>query len=226
MTDGTLAGNQVRQELWSASKDVYEAILAHPFVGELASGELSRERFAHYLVQDTHYLRRYGRALAILAGRAPDHDASVMFADHAANAVAAEHSLHAESMTALRLRPDRLPDPAPTTVAYTSYVLATAQGGSFGAGVAAVLPCYWFYRQLAEELSGRDCPDALYRDWIATYAGDAFGSSVESVLELVDRIGKGVAPSERLQMREHFVTAARYEWMFWDAAYRLEGWPV
>jgi thiaminase/transcriptional activator TenA len=27
-------------------------------------------------------------------------------------------------------------------------------------------------------------------------------------------------------IRRHFVTTSRYEWMFWDAAYRLESWPV
>jgi thiaminase (transcriptional activator TenA) len=26
--------------------------------------------------------------------------------------------------------------------------------------------------------------------------------------------------------RQHFAMAARYEWMFWDAAYRRETWPV
>ena len=28
------------------------------------------------------------------------------------------------------------------------------------------------------------------------------------------------------QMRGHFVTTSRYEWMFWDMGLRREGWPV
>jgi thiaminase/transcriptional activator TenA len=27
-------------------------------------------------------------------------------------------------------------------------------------------------------------------------------------------------------MAEHYAMASRYEWMFWDAAYRMEGWPL
>jgi len=27
-------------------------------------------------------------------------------------------------------------------------------------------------------------------------------------------------------MRTHFTTTSRYEWMFWDAAWRQEQWPV
>jgi thiaminase/transcriptional activator TenA len=25
---------------------------------------------------------------------------------------------------------------------------------------------------------------------------------------------------------EHFVTTSRYEWMFWDAGFRQETWPI
>ena len=27
-------------------------------------------------------------------------------------------------------------------------------------------------------------------------------------------------------MRQRFMAACRMEWMFWDASYRLEGWPL
>ena len=27
-------------------------------------------------------------------------------------------------------------------------------------------------------------------------------------------------------MRESYLEAVRYEWMFWDSAYRMEDWPV
>ena len=45
-------------------------------------------------------------------------------------------------------------------------------------------------------------------------------------LELTDRIGLSLAPEAEAAARQHFRTAARYEWMFWDAAYRQETWPV
>jgi hypothetical protein len=28
------------------------------------------------------------------------------------------------------------------------------------------------------------------------------------------------------RVKEAFMTTSRYEWMFWDAAWKLEGWPV
>jgi thiaminase/transcriptional activator TenA len=38
--------------------------------------------------------------------------------------------------------------------------------------------------------------------------------------------GLSAAAAERELMREGYLKAVRYEWMFWDSAYRLEEWPV
>jgi thiaminase/transcriptional activator TenA len=58
------------------------------------------------------------------------------------------------------------------------------------------------------------------------YGSDDFQAVVDSVLALTDRIGEGMSEGERDLMRRHFHTTSRYEWMFWDAGYRREAWPV
>ena len=58
------------------------------------------------------------------------------------------------------------------------------------------------------------------------YAGAEFQTVVDAVLVVVDRIGAAASPPELAVMRRRFHTAARYEWMFWDAAYRMENWPL
>jgi len=89
-----------------------------------------------------------------------------------------------------------------------------------------VLPCYWIYAEVGAALLERSSPDPLYARWIATYGGEAFGKIVADVLALVDRVGETIGPAEEVAMREHVVTTSRYEWMFWDAAWRREAWPV
>jgi thiaminase/transcriptional activator TenA len=42
---------------------------------------------------------------------------------------------------------------APTNVAYTSYLLAVAYAGSFPEALAALLPCYWIYWEVASSYS-------------------------------------------------------------------------
>ena len=73
--------------------------------------------------------------------------------------------------------------------------------------------------------SRSDAPTNDYLQ-IGSYGGDEFAATVAEVLELTDRVGGGLSPRERDTAAEHFVTTSRYEWMFWDASYRLESWPV
>ena len=72
--------------LWADVEDIYAKVLAHPFVTGLTDGTLPHEAFRHYIVQDSHYLRGYARALALCAAKAPLADETVMFARHTARA--------------------------------------------------------------------------------------------------------------------------------------------
>jgi thiaminase/transcriptional activator TenA len=215
-------------ELWSGITDIYDAILAHPFIGGLTDGTLRPEAFAFYVVQDALYLRRYATALAAVASRAPGPDPAAMFARHSANAVATERELHSSLLAELEISPDTIDaaEPAPVNLAYTSYMLAAIRGGSYAEGVGAVLPCYWIYAEVGKELIRRGSPDPRYQRWIATYGGDEFAAVVGDVLAEADAIGALLSPSERSVVRRHFRVASRYEWMFWDMAYREESWPV
>ncbi len=215
-------------ELWDDITDIYDAILAHPFLAGLADGSLPQPAFSFYVVQDALYLRSYAKALAIIAGRAPDTAATEMFGRHAADVIAVEATLHGALLAGLGIDPAvaAAAQPAPTTLAYTSYLLATVSGGSYAEGVGAVLPCYWIYWEVGKELLRRGSPDPRYQRWIDMYGGEEFGEVVQSVLEVTDRLGPELAPAERARVHRHFRTTSRYEWMFWDMGYREESWPV
>lgn len=214
--------------LWEEIEPTFAAILAHPFVTGLTDGTLDADVFAHYVAQDVHYLRDYARALAIVGARASTLADTAMFARHAAEVYDVELSLHGTLLPALGIDAgavDRTP-PTPTTRAYTSYLLATVYGGSFADGLAAVLPCYWIYARVGAALLERGSPDPRFQTWIDSYGGDDFAATVAKVLDLTDRIGATLNPADETVARAHFVTTARYEWMFFDAAYRRETWPV
>jgi len=139
-------------ELWDGITDVYGAILAHPFITGLTDGTLPAEAFAFFVVQDGLYLREYSRALAAVASRAPHPAATRMFARHAADAVAVERELHARLLPELGISAAEAAaaEPAPTNLAYTSYLLATIRGGTYAEGIGAVLPCYWIYWEVGK----------------------------------------------------------------------------
>ncbi len=214
--------------LWGSITDIYDAILAHPFITGLADGTLPAESFAFFVVQDALYLKQYARALAAVASRAPEPGAMRMFARHAADAVTVEQELHSTLLPALGIRAAdaAAAQAAPTNLAYTSYLLATIRGGTYAEGIGAVLPCYWIYREVGAELLRAGSPDPRYQRWIDTYGGDEFGEVVREVIAEADRVGASLSEAERALAGRHFRTTSRYEWMFWDMGYRKESWPV
>ncbi|HET9648465.1 MAG TPA: thiaminase II [Microlunatus sp.] len=214
--------------LWNAARPIYDAILDHPFIAGLADGTLPKASFAYFVVQDSHYLRNYSRALALTAARAHDEDDVAMFAGHAANAIAVERELHAGLLGDLDLTSTDV-DAAgsgPVTTAYMSYLTAICATGSYAEAVATVLPCYWIYREVGHVLAANSSPDPLYARWIGTYGSPEFDAIVTEVLAAADRLGRDLGPAEQQRCLRHFRTTARYEWMFWDAAYQRVDWPL
>jgi len=215
-------------ELWRAIGPVYNEILSHPFLVGLTDGTLPPERFRHYAIQDALYLRDFVRALSIAAARSPDEMALLMFAEHAVGAITVERSLHEGFFTEFGLTRDdveRTPM-APTTLAYTSYLLRIATTDDYAQLLGALLPCSWIYHEVGKVLLSSDSPNPLYHRWIDTYGGDEFGEMVEAVLALVDRVSADLTPSQRAETLVCFMTASRYEWMFWHMGWTLERWPI
>jgi thiaminase/transcriptional activator TenA len=213
--------------LWSSIEGIFAEILAHPFIAGLTDGSLPEDAFRFYVVQDALYLTRYARALSLCAAKAPRDEAIRMFNEHAAGAIAVERSLHESFFAEFGISPgDVAATPlAPANLAYTSYLLAVAYGGSFAEALGAVLPCYWIYWEVGKALLAKGSPNRLYQRWIDTYGGDEFAAIVQAVLDLTDALAPELGPADQRAMAEHFVMTSRYEWLFWDMGYRQERWP-
>ncbi|WP_448576947.1 thiaminase II [Thermomicrobium sp.] len=216
------------QELWRSIDSIYQAILVHPFLVGLTEGTLPEEAFRFYVVQDALYLQDYARCLALAAAKAPRDTWCELFADHAKVALVVERALHESFFAAWGLTPDEIARTpyAPTNLAYTSYLLRVAYERPFEEVIGALLPCYWIYWEVGKHLERSGSPNPLYQKWIDTYASEEYAAVVQAVLDVADQVVTDLPESRRQPIRTHFVTTARYEWMFWDAAWRLEGWPV
>ncbi|MBI2369728.1 MAG: thiaminase II [Deltaproteobacteria bacterium] len=217
-----------RDRLREPATTIWEATFAHPFLRELGAGTLSRERFVYFFRQDYLYLVDFARALCLGGMKADTMETLEMFARHAATAIQVEQQLHAGFAKRLGLSEEELraTPPGPVTKAYTTHLVATAQTGTLAEIVACVLPCYWIYWEVGKRLQQCTPQDPLYVDWIATYGGEEYGAVVEEQLKTVDRLGPSATPSEQTRMQQHFLLSSRYEYLFWEQAYRLEAWPI
>jgi thiaminase/transcriptional activator TenA len=214
--------------LWAVAEPIFDQILAHPFLRGLTDGTLPEDRFRFYVKQDALYLRQYARCLAMASVKAPNAHWCEMFAAHAQSALNVERSLHEAYFASWGLAPEEVAatTPTPTTLAYTSYLLRVAGTAPFEEILGALLPCYWIYWEVGKRLVALGSPHPVYQRWIDAYASEQFAAAVQRVLDAADRSTADLPPSRLALTQEHYLTASRYEWMFWDAAYRLESWPV
>ncbi len=214
--------------LWAEIEGIFQAILDHPFICGLISGTLERDVFYHFLCQDHCYVSETPRAISLLGSKAPTARAGAMLAKHAAESQNAELALHRDLAAAIGAEPAGLTQAqaSPTTRAYLSFVLSTVFRTEFAVGLAAVLPCYWLYAEVGRHLGALGSPDPVYQDWISAYGNPIYHGDVIAVLNLADEVGSDLSGVSERSARAHFAMAARYEWMFWDAAWRREEWPV
>lgn len=214
--------------LRAAADDVWEAQHEHPFVRGVGAGTLPIDRFEHYVRQDYLFLVEYARMLALGAARAPDLATMRRFADLAQAILGEEMELHRALARELEIGEAQLEAelPAPTTQAYTDFLVRTAALGDLGELAAALLPCMWGYAEIGQRLAAAEPPsDERYARWIATYASAEFAELAEWCRGLVDRLGDAAGEEGRARMKRAFLTCSRYELAFWEMGWTLERWP-
>jgi len=216
-------------ELRPTAEPIWEAIVEQPMVSGLGDGTLDEAPFRYWVRQDYVYLIEYSRLFALGAAKAPDLERMGTFAGLLESTITTEMDLHRTYAAEFGIDESELEatEPSPTTRAYTDFLVRTAALGTFGDLVAALLPCMWGFNETGTRLAAAGKPDHEgYAEWIDTYAGAEFTELTEWCLDLMDDVAVGSTEADRQRYRELFLTSARYEYLFWDAAWRQEEWPV
>ena len=208
-------------QMWANISPIYEKTIQHPFLEGLTGGDLPESKFQYYLSQDAQYLGVFNRALSILASKAPNREWSTILNRHAVETLEVELQLHESLLDSDK----RAPQMAPTNVAYTNHLLASVSQKSFAEGLASMLPCYWIYWEVGKELKKRGSKNPDYQRWIDQYAGEDYGATVNQVLAMMNTEAARISPALRQEALRLFELSARYEYMFWDMAWREEIWP-
>jgi thiaminase/transcriptional activator TenA len=169
--------------LWAANADLADAALGHRFVRGLADGSLPREAFAGYVAQDAFFLECFARGYALGVARSRDRKTLDAFAD-LLDGVRQELHLHAGY--ARRWGVDlACVEPAPATLTYTDFLLATASLGGIGQICAAMTPCMRLYAHLGQRLAARGVTGP-YEEWVTTYADPGFEALALRLEALLD----------------------------------------
>lgn len=215
-TEATPTADTVRTAWWDDIADVRDGINNGRFVRQLGDGTLPETAFRFYLQQDALYLRDYARVLSHASSLAPTADEQAFWAGGARDAIVVERQLHERWLGTVDVDGTAL---SPRTTAYLDHLLATVARGDYAVLTAAVLPCYWLYADLGKRLRVRSHPQHPYRDWLATYADDAFTAAAEQALSIATRTAADASSAVRAAMLAAFRTAAAHERAFFAAPF-------
>jgi len=207
--------DSLAESLWSQNKALAQTALQHPFIEGIASGQLPRATFAHYVGQDAAFLDAFCRAYALALAKSPDREGLTVFRE-LLDAAADELDLHRGY--AERWKVELHPTADPATTAYTDFIMAVAEQEPVGHIAAAMTPCMRLYAYLGQQLAVHIKPDNPFREWVMAYSNAPFEALARRLEGLLDRYG-----GEHDRLTVLYRRAMELELAFFDSASRRPG---
>ena len=211
------------RQAWLTIEPIFEAVTRHPFLLGLTDGSLARSKFLFYLNQDALYLDDFGKVLAGLALKSHKRDHVDSFLEFSSDTIKVERALHQAFLGQI----DHEAKPCPTCQLYTSFMHRQLALEPLEVAVATVLPCFWIYQEVGEYiLALKPAPGNPYQSWIDTYGGEEYGQAVKRAVAIADELAAEASAETQRRMTRAFAACSQMEWMFWDAGWREESWPI
>ncbi|MGB7391124.1 thiaminase II [Marinomonas sp.] len=211
------------QDLIDACQTEWQAYTKHDFVTQLASGNLPKDSFLHYLKQDFLFLKQYARAYALAVYKASSLTDMRQALPTLNALLSSEISHHVNFCQDWGLTENQMEQEREDfgTLAYTRYVLDAGMSGNLVDLYAALAPCSIGYAVIGEQISldaNTQWENNPYRSWIELYAGDDYQGHAKQGALYFNTLLKNIdINSERgQQLIEVFCTATRMEVAFWQ----------
>lgn len=217
------------ERLRESVRPLWNRQLAHPFVVTLGNGSLPRANFEFFIRQDARFLDELTKTFAYAATKTDNHDEVEQSGKFLLNTLLVESELHRSYGERFGLTPEEMAATpmAPTNYAYTRHLLHIAATGTLPELLTSILPCAWIYADVGRYLVRETLPssDHPYANWLNTYASPDFDAVGVWIRERLDARAAALSPGDEARLHEIFLISTRYEWLFWEMAWRLEEWP-
>ncbi len=194
---------------------------AHPFHVTLSDGTLSLKTFERFLQQDALYLEVFSEALTKTAYRLkPPHQQ--LFHQLARNIYDEQVNLHYKYLP----RPQgplffKSPVVKARKIAvveeYTNHLVRHVSSASVQEAVASLIPCYYLYSSLGQEMGQSTKEDNPYQAWIDSYRSASFLVSTQLILQTLDALCANVNVEHEKKIIAACNQSAQFELAFWSS---------
>jgi thiaminase/transcriptional activator TenA len=201
-------------------------MVTHPFVQEMGDGTLPVSTFRRYFLQDYVFVNDLVTMTALGIAKAPDFGAANRLNQFLSGILQPENDLFARAFQALGASEHEYAsaNASPTTQAFGDFLVRVGLEGRFDDILTVLYVTEGTYLDWGTRLlqAGKQPEHPVYREWIELHGPQVLGELVgwlETSLNNAD-----VGP-HRPRLERIFLTALRYEYRFWEAAYHGEAWP-
>jgi len=213
------------QDLKEKHSDLWKENLEHPFLKEIESGDLPIENFKFYMRQDYLYLLEYCKAIALLIAKSESEEKIRDYTEVLYKTVNIEIDHHRKYCEEVGIENLEGTEMAPTTAAYTQYLVKTAYSESVPEIISVILPCFWVYLDLGKELDPTDTRKE-YSEWILMYRSEEFEELIKKLQADLDSYMENIGEDEISKIDKIFERSLRYEYKFWEMSYKMEEWDI
>ncbi|MEM3571604.1 MAG: thiaminase II [Candidatus Bathyarchaeia archaeon] len=209
------------ENLKEKNKEIWNKILNHEFIQEIAKTTLKIDKWKYYLCQDSLYLDSLLRVLAYAAAKAPTRDLIQFFAKTIIDTIQGEIEMQRKiksKIGVLKLEMSSLNEE------YTKFLLGIGKEGSFWEIVASILPCFWTYQLIGKGLKKtKASTHKLFRLWVKGYTSKPYNELVKKLKKIMNEALNKVDQNELKRIMEYFKKSSEFELKFWDMAYSYKG---
>ena len=211
--------------LLSASDDIWKQYNEHPFVLGIQNGDLDRNKFRYYIIQDYLYLEEYAKAFAVGVAKAKSLETANLFSKYI-YVMNGELNVHSGYIARLGISQDEITSTPRSldNLSYTSYMLRVAYEEGEAEILAVILSCAYSYEIIAKNIV-RNNPgsvnDGFYGDWIKGYASDVYAADNVILIDTLNRLTENYTESQIRHLIDIFVACSRYELAFWEMSWKV-----
>lgn len=212
-------------EMFSNAGDyVIDLIIKSPFIESMLRGDLSREVFALFIVQDTLYLKEYIKLNEKLIDLITDEEARGFFFSQIKGLSQELEFLQTKFNHEISSFP-KDSEQNPSNLLYTSYMHKVVSEKNEVKALCALFACPWVYFKIGKYLKENVRCDNPYFEWIDSYSYEGYIQSIENFGNYIAKLLLGLNDFEKNEALKCFIQTCKMEYLFWDAAYKNENWP-
>ena len=201
---------------------LWEAMVTHPFVTEMGDGTLPVAKFQNYFVEDFVFVRDLVKMVALGISKAPGFAEATVLNRFLEGVLDPEGDLFERAFQQMGVSEEQYTSASasPTTRAFGDFLVRTGYEGDFFDIATVLFVTEGTYLDWGTRLisAGKKPDNAIYDEWITIHGPDVLGELVEWLGSYLD--SADLSPARVRRADDLFLTALRYECLFWEAGER------